>query len=89
MEMQQISALGKFLEEREKKIVELAQKATTEIVNKEMALMDFELLLSANLSDEESEELTKRTQELREENWKILSEKFNNNAEAIQKAVIS
>jgi hypothetical protein len=76
--------LNSFLERRDKEILEVAQINTLEIVKTELALTDFELLLSANLSEREVDTLTKKSKRLREESWKELSERFGGNSDRIQ-----
>ena len=83
METQTIN-LDKFLKDRQQEILALAQRTTEKIVKTELALSDFELLLAANLSKEESEKLTEESRKLREETWQELSEKFNGNTDKIQ-----
>lgn len=85
MENQKIISqdLNNFLINKEREILAIAQKNTEEIVKREMALSDFELLLSANFSEEEREELTNKSRILRKENWEELSKKFNGNFKKI------
>jgi len=71
--------LTNFIEIREQEILAIAQQNTKETVEKEMALLDFELLLSANLSEGEEKELAEKARLLRRESWKELSQKFNGN----------
>ena len=85
MEIQQTSSpeLMQFLQDREMQILALAQKNTLEIVQKEMALSDFELLFSANISEKEQKDLTKKSRKLRADSWQELSKKFNGNFQKI------
>lgn len=78
--------LNNFLESKQREIISLAHKMTDEVVKTELALADFELLLSVNIPKEEQDSLTKQSKKLREENWKELSEKFGDTAK-IQKAI--
>lgn len=78
--------LNSFLENKQREIISLAHKMTDEVVKTELALADFELLLSVNMPKEEQDSLTKQSRELREENWKELSEKFGD-ATKIQRAI--
>ena len=84
MQTKEMETLNKFMDLREKKILELTQKATEEIVRRETSLIDFELLLAANITKEESERLTKESRSLRRETWNKLSEKFNGSTDKIQ-----
>jgi len=85
METQQISSpeLMQFLQDREMQILALAQKNTQEIVQKEMALSDFELLFSANISEREQKDLTQKSRKLRVGSWQELSKKFDGNFKKI------
>lgn len=76
--------LNSFLERRDKEILAIAQKNTEEVVKTELALADFELLLSVNLSKKEIDALTKKSRKLREESWEKLSEKFCGDSDKIQ-----
>lgn len=86
MQTNQISStqLNNFLESKQKEILAIAIKNTEETVKTELALADFELLLSANLSEEESKRSTQKARVLRETSWQELSKKYNNDAEKIQ-----
>ena len=68
--------LTNFIESKEQEILAIAQQNTKETVEKEMALLDFELLLSANLSEGEGKKLTDKARALRIESWNELSKKF-------------
>jgi len=70
--------LNNFLENKQREIISLAHKMTDEVVKTELALTDFELLLSVNMSEKERDNLTKQSRKLRQENWGELSEKFGN-----------
>lgn len=85
--MEQVQFLNNFLEDRQKEILAIAQQnnkekfkeiqlETEEIVKRETALMDFELLFSATLLKEE-EKLTLESRELREECWEELNKESN------------
>ena len=74
---QNIAGLGDFINSRKQEIMMLAQKNTEEVVNEELALIDFELLMAANLTEKEAQKLTIDGRELREEGWNELSKKFN------------
>ena len=89
MEIGQIisSQLNNFLESKQREILSIAHKATEEIVKTELALTDFELLLSANMSEKEQESLTKQSRKLREETWEELSKEFNGDTSKIQRAL--
>jgi len=87
METQQISThenLNNFLEFKKKEILEMAHQNTEELVKKENALMDFELLLSLDFSEKERERLTNESRNLREESWKELEKKFDSDTDKIQ-----
>lgn len=81
MEIQQIksSELLKFWQDRQTQILNIAQNNTQEIVQREMALADFEVFLSVNTSEKEQKELTQKSKKLRVEIWQELSDKFNGN----------
>ncbi len=81
MEIQQIKSpeLLKFWQERQTQILSIAQNNTQEIVQKEMALADFEVLLSVNTSEKEQKDLTQKSRKLRADAWQGLSDKFNGN----------
>ena len=83
MEIQQIKSpeLLKFWQDRQAQILNIAQNNTQEIVQKEMALVDFEILLSVNTSEKEQKELTQKSRKLRADNWQELSNKFNGNSQ--------
>lgn len=94
MEMQKLSPnsdLNNFLASRQQEILsiahEIAHKTTEEVVKTELALADFELLLSVNMQKKEQERLTKQSRKLREEVWEELSEKFRRDTSKIQKAL--
>ena len=67
--------LNNFLEDKQREILALAQQKTEEVVRKEMALTEFELLLSANMSEKEQRKLTSNSRKLREESYKELSKR--------------
>ena len=79
--------LDKFLKDRQQEILALAQKTTEKIVKTELALSDFELLLAANLTEEEIGKLTEESRNLRGETWQELSKKFNGDTDKIQERV--
>ena len=84
MELKQnMLELSSFIQNREQEILAIAQQNTKETVEKEMALLDFELLLSANLSEGKEKELTERSRLLRKESWNELSQKFDGNYDKI------
>lgn len=70
--------LNQFFTSRESEILEIAQNNTKEIVKTELALMDFELLLSTDLIGKEINSLNNKSRSLREECWTELNKKFNN-----------
>jgi len=74
MQSQPISSqnLNSFLAVRQGEILAIAQQNTREIVKREMALMDFELLLSVNLENGEQKKLALEGRSLRNESWKEL-----------------
>lgn len=86
MEQMVSPQLNSFLENKQREIISLAHKMTDEVVKTELALADFELLLSVNMPKEEQDSLTKQSRKLREENWKELSEKFGDTAK-IQRVI--
>ena len=78
MEFKQTSLeLANFIQNKEQEILAIAQQNTKETVEKEMALLDFELLLSANISEDEKKNLTEKARSLRKESWDELSQKLN------------
>jgi len=81
METQEIKSpeLLKFWQNRQAQILNIAQNNTQEIVQKEMALADFEILLSINTSEKEQKELTQKSRKLRIDTWQELSNRFNGN----------
>jgi len=81
MEIQQIKSpeLLKFWQDRQTQILNIAQNNTQEIVQREMALADFEILLSVNTPEKEQKELTLKSRKLRTETWQGLSCEFNGN----------
>ncbi|MDO8460254.1 MAG: hypothetical protein Q7S74_04045 [Nanoarchaeota archaeon] len=86
MELKQsIPELSSFIQNKEQEILAIAQQNTKETVEKEMALLDFELLLSANLSEGKEKELTEKSRLLRKESWNELSQKFNGNYDKMNK----
>lgn len=78
MEQIQSEHLNQFLKERDQQILDLARKNTEEIVKKEIALSDFELLLSVNFPKKEQRELTNLSREIRKDSWNGLNQNFNN-----------
>lgn len=80
----QTNKLDQFIQNKEKEILAFAIKNTEEIVKTELALSEFELLLSSHLTEEESNNLTKESRKLREKNWQELSQRFNGNTEKMQ-----
>ncbi|OGJ22330.1 hypothetical protein A3K73_03800 [Candidatus Pacearchaeota archaeon RBG_13_36_9] len=76
--------LNNFLEGKQKEILAMAHKNTEEIVKAELALADFELLLSVNLSEEESKKLTQKAGLLREKSWQELYKKCDGDSEKVQ-----
>ena len=80
METEQIQSqpLDQFLKDREQQILDLARKTTEDIVKRELALSDFELLLSVNFPAKEQEELTKISKSIRVESWSELNKNFGN-----------
>ena len=86
MELKQnMLELSSFIQNKEQEILAIAQQNTKETVEKEMALLDFELLLSANLSEGKEKELTERSRLLRKESWNELSQKFDGNYDKMNK----
>ena len=86
MELKQsIPELSSFIQNKEQEILAIAQQNTKETVEKEMALLDFELLLSANFPEGKGKELTERSRLLRKESWKELSQKFDGNYDKMNK----
>ena len=86
MELKQsISELSSFIQNKEQEILAIAQQNTKETVEKEMALLDFELLLSTNLSEGKEKELTEKSRLLRKESWNELSQKFDGNYDKMNK----
>jgi hypothetical protein len=81
MEVQQLKApeFMKFWQDKQTQILNIAQKNTEEIVQRELALADFELLLSVNMPKNEQKESAQRSRELRNETWQELSKRFNGN----------
>lgn len=70
------SNLKDFMNSKEREILNLAKKGTEEIVKKEVALMDFELFLSSNLTDQESVRLTKESRAIRKQSWEGMGKKI-------------
>ena len=86
MELKQnIPELSSFIQNKGQEILAIAQQNTKETVEKEMALLDFELLLSANLSEGKEKELTEKSRLLRKESWNELSQKFDENYDKMNK----
>lgn len=86
MELKQnIPELSSFIQSKEQEILAIAQQNTKETVEKEMALLDFELLLSANLSEGKEKELSVKSRLLRKESWNELSQKFDGNYDKMNK----
>lgn len=85
MRQSQISSpkFDSFLQERQEEILAIAQKNTGEIVKREMALMDFELLLSVNFPKKEQNKFAKEGRKIRIEQWESLSKKFNGKEEKV------
>ena len=79
--------LNEFLKNKEKEILTIARNHTEEIVKKELALMDFELLLSSHLSEKQIQELNNKSRKLREESWNELNKEFNGNYNEIIKSL--
>lgn len=77
--------LNEFFTNRENEILEIAHKNTESIVKTEIALMDFELLLSTDLSEKEISSLNTKSRALREECWAELNKKFNGDYNKIMK----
>ena len=85
METQIINTkLMELMKQKQEEILSLAQKSTEKIVKTELALSDFELLLDANISEEEAEKLAHEARRLRKETWQELSARFNGNTDKIQ-----
>jgi len=91
METSQIShpELNNFLEKRRNDTLAIAQQITKEVVERENALMDFELLFSVNTPKKEEKLLTQKARELRDESWKELNDKFGGDFEKINRFVDS
>ena len=86
MELKQsIPELSSFIQNKEQEILAIAQQNTKETVEKEMALLDFELLLSTNLSEGKEKELTEKSRLLRRESWNELSKKFDGDYDKMNK----
>ncbi len=79
--------LNNFLESKQKEIISLAHKMTDEVVKTELALADFELLLSVNTNKKEMTKLTDMSRKVRDKTWKELSDKFNKDTTEIQRAI--
>ena len=78
MEQIQSEPLNQFLKERDQQILDLAKRNTEDVVKKELALSDFELLLSVNFPKKEQKELNLLSRKIREDSWNELNKKFNN-----------
>ncbi len=77
METIQTQDLNEFLKNKQKEILAIAQQNTKEIVEKENALMDFELSLSINISGEDKNKLTEQARKLRQEYWEETMKESN------------
>lgn len=85
----QLQQLNNLIETRENEILELTRQNAERVAKTEIALMEFELLMTVNLTQKEEEKLTATSRNLRGECWKELSKKFNNNIETIQQNINS
>ncbi len=84
MENKQIAPeLSNFIQSREQEILAIAKSNTEDIVKRELSLLDFELLLSANLSESEEKELTDKAKVLRKESWEELLQQFDGDYDKI------
>ncbi|MBS3095190.1 hypothetical protein J4231_00765 [Candidatus Woesearchaeota archaeon] len=75
--------LNSFIVNKEKEILEIAKRQTEDIVKTELALTDFELLLSINTSKGEIDKLNKTARKLRKDNWGELQSQFKGDHNAI------
>ena len=80
----QLQQLNSMIETRKSEILELVKQNAENVAKTEFALMEFELLMAVNLTKKEEEKLTVTSRNLREECWKELSKKFDNNIESMQ-----
>ena len=86
MENKQIAPeLSNFIQSREQEILAIAKSNTEDIVKRELSLLDFELLLSANLSESEEKELTDKAKVLRKESWEELLQQFDGDYDKMNK----
>ena len=65
---------GHFIEQKHRETLALAQSNTQEFVEKENALMDFEILLSINMDEKDRKKLTEQSRKLRTDSWRELKE---------------
>lgn len=76
--------LKSFFDSKQNEIIGLAKEAADNIARKEFALMEFELLLAAHMTEKDIMKLEKESRSLRTSSWKELESKFGNNTSAIQ-----
>ncbi|MAH50080.1 hypothetical protein CMI37_29945 [Candidatus Pacearchaeota archaeon] len=77
MEMPQstpASNLNNFLENKQQEILALAQECAKDVVEKENALMDFEIMASINSPISERQKLTEHSRKLRTDCWRQIQE---------------
>lgn len=84
-ELKQVQTIGlnEFMESKEREILDFAKKNAEEVVKKELALMDFELVMAVNLTKKKAESLTKYSRKLRSETQKELVAKFDGDYDKI------
>lgn len=71
--------LSEILENRQSQTLAIAQNTVKDIVNTEMALFNFEIMMGLNINKKERTSLTKKSRDLRLETHKELMKLSNNN----------
>ena len=72
---------GKILENKQNQTLAFAQKTVKDIVDTEMSLFNFELMMGLNINKTENKRLTRISKKLRRDTYKELKKESNNNFE--------
>jgi hypothetical protein len=73
--------LRQILENKQNQTLAVAQKTVKDIVNTEMSLFNFEIMMGLSIDKPDSKRLTKLSRNLRDETHKELMKLSNNNFE--------
>lgn len=75
LKIEQVHDFNRFFVEKQEEILAIAQRNTEDIVKKETALMNFEIMVGLDFSKKEREALTKETRNQRLNTWNNLVSK--------------